>query len=175
MSNLDQVIAANDIVEVIGSYFPLERPGSMHRARCPFHDAKTASFVVDPRRQRFNCSACGASGDVASFVSRYEKVDRTAALRMLAQRAGMEITRDTVTASAAKLIALLGDKFPPPPLPPTEDELRHRAATAQGLLLALPVADRAGYTELRDEMLREVQARADEMLVAAIELVSQSR
>ena len=175
MSDLDQVIAANDIVEVIGSYFPLQRAASVYRALCPFHQERTASFTVDPATQRFDCAGCGASGDIANFVVRYENVDRPAALRKLAQRAGIQPDGGAVSASAAKLIAILARKFPLPSTSATEDELRQRAATAEGLLLALPVADNAGYTELRDEMLREVQRRAEEMILAAIELVSRSR
>ena len=51
---IEQVAAANDIVEVIGTYFPLKRAGTNFRALCPFHQEKTPSFHVSPTRQSFH-------------------------------------------------------------------------------------------------------------------------
>src|SRR5437879_4580211 len=48
---IEQIAAANDIVEVIGTYFPLKRAGSTFKALCPFHQEKTPSFTVSPSRQ----------------------------------------------------------------------------------------------------------------------------
>ncbi|PYK57212.1 MAG: hypothetical protein DME43_15725, partial [Verrucomicrobia bacterium] len=48
---IEQVAAANDIVEVIGTYFPLKRAGASFKALCPFHQEKTPSFTVSPQRQ----------------------------------------------------------------------------------------------------------------------------
>ena len=50
---IDQIIAANDIVEVIGGYFPLKRAGGMWKALCPFHQERTPSFSVNAQRQIF--------------------------------------------------------------------------------------------------------------------------
>ncbi|MEY2585846.1 MAG: primase, partial [Verrucomicrobiota bacterium] len=61
---IEQIAAANDIVEVIGTYFPLKRAGSTFKAICPFHQEKTPSFTVSPSRQTFHCFGCGAGGSV---------------------------------------------------------------------------------------------------------------
>src|SRR5438034_1275900 len=65
---IEQIAAANDIVEVIGSYFPLKRAGANFKALCPFHQEKTASFHVSPQRQTFHCFGCGVGGSVFRFV-----------------------------------------------------------------------------------------------------------
>ena len=88
---IEQIAAANDIVEVIGSYFPLKRAGANFRALCPFHQEKTPSFMVSSSRQTFHCFGCGAGGSVFRFVMDYEHVDFPAAVRKLAARAGITI------------------------------------------------------------------------------------
>ena len=88
---IEQVAAANDIVEVIGSYFPLKRAGTNFKALCPFHQEKTPSFIVSPGRQTFHCFGCGAGGSVFRFVMDYEHIDFPAAARKLAARAGITI------------------------------------------------------------------------------------
>src|SRR6516165_1031626 len=88
---IEQIAAANDIVEVIGSYFPLKRAGANFKALCPFHQEKTPSFMVSPSRQTFHCFGCGAGGSVFRFVMEYEHVDFPEAVRKLATRAGITI------------------------------------------------------------------------------------
>jgi len=88
---IEQIAAANDIVEVIGSYFPLKRAGSNFKALCPFHQEKTPSFTVSPGRQTFHCFGCGAGGSVFRFVMDYEHTDFPAAVRKLATRAGITV------------------------------------------------------------------------------------
>jgi DNA primase len=88
---IEQIAAANDIVEVIGSYFPLKRAGVNFKALCPFHQEKTPSFTVSPSRQTFHCFGCGAGGSVFRFVMDYEHVDFPAAVRKLAGRAGIPV------------------------------------------------------------------------------------
>ena len=92
---IEQIAAANDIVEVIGSYFPLKRAGSNFKALCPFHQEKTPSFTVSPSRQTFHCFGCGAGGSVFRFVMDYEHVDFPSAVRKLAARAGHHHSRNT--------------------------------------------------------------------------------
>jgi DNA primase len=91
---LDQIAAANDIVDVIGSYFPLKRAGSDFKALCPFHQEKSPSFTVTPQRQFFYCFGCGAGGSVFDFVARYESIDFPTAARRLAERAGLRIVEE---------------------------------------------------------------------------------
>jgi DNA primase len=88
---IEQIAAANDIVEIIGSYFPLKRAGANFKALCPFHQEKTPSFVVSPSRQTFHCFGCGAGGSVFRFVMDYEHTDFPSAVRKLAARAGITV------------------------------------------------------------------------------------
>ncbi len=88
---IEQIAAANDIVEVIGSYFPLKRAGANFKALCPFHQEKTPSFTVSPSRQTFHCFGCGVGGSVFRFVMDYEHVDFPSAVRKLAARSGITI------------------------------------------------------------------------------------
>jgi DNA primase len=91
LQNAREIIAASDIVEVIGSYFPLMRDGSNYRARCPFHDEQAPTFHVDAERQTFQCFGCAAEGGVVDFVARYEGEDEDRALKKLAARAGIAV------------------------------------------------------------------------------------
>jgi DNA primase len=99
---IEQIAAANDIVEVIGSYFSLKRAGANFKALCPFHQEKTASFTVSPSRQTFHCFGCGAGGSVFRFVMEYEHVDFPAAVRKLAARAGITIVEKRGAADEAR-------------------------------------------------------------------------
>ena len=85
---LEQIRQNNDVVEVIGSYFPLKRAGANFRALCPFHKEKTPSFNVNPSKQIWHCFGCGEGGDVFKFVMKYENLDFITAVRRLAERAG---------------------------------------------------------------------------------------
>jgi DNA primase len=91
---IEQVAAANDIVEVIGSYFPLKRAGANFKALCPFHQEKTPSFHVSPQRQTFHCFGCGAGGSVFRFVMDYEHIDFPSAVRKLAARVGIPVIEE---------------------------------------------------------------------------------
>jgi DNA primase len=91
---IEQIAAANDIVEVIGSYFPLKRAGATFKALCPFHQEKTPSFTVSPQRQTFHCFGCGVGGSVFRFVMDYEHVDFPSAVRKLAARVGMPVIEE---------------------------------------------------------------------------------
>jgi DNA primase len=88
---IDQIIAANDIVEVISGYFPLKRAGGLYKALCPFHQERTPSFSVNAQRQIFKCFGCGAGGSVIRFVMSYENLDFVAAAKKLAERAGIKL------------------------------------------------------------------------------------
>ncbi|MEY2483842.1 MAG: primase [Verrucomicrobiota bacterium] len=92
--NIEQIAAANDIVEVIGSYFPLKRAGSTFKALCPFHQEKTPSFTVSPQRQTFHCFGCGVGGSVFRFVMDYEHLEFPAAVKKLAARAGIPVVEE---------------------------------------------------------------------------------
>jgi DNA primase len=91
---IQRVSDANDIVDLISSYFPLKRAGTSFRALCPFHREKSPSFHVNPARQNYHCFGCGAGGGVLRFVMEYEHLDFPSAVRRLAQRAGIPIVEE---------------------------------------------------------------------------------
>ena len=91
---IEQVAAASDIVEIIGSYVPLKRSGANFMALCPFHREKSPSFNVSPSRQSFKCFGCGAGGTVFKFITLYENIEFPAAVRRLAERAGVPIVEE---------------------------------------------------------------------------------
>ena len=91
---IEQVAAGNDIVDVIGAYFPLKRAGANFKALCPFHQEKTPSFVVSPQRQTFHCFGCGVGGSVFRFVMDYEHIDFPSAVRKLATRVGIPVVEE---------------------------------------------------------------------------------
>jgi len=96
MSNRDddklQVQAATDIVRLIGEQVSLRPKGKEFAGLCPFHDDKSPSMFVSPAKQIYKCFSCGAGGDVFSFVMNYHKMTFPEALKMLAERAGIELT-----------------------------------------------------------------------------------
>jgi DNA primase len=90
---IEQVQSKLDIVEIIGGYISLKRAGRNFKACCPFHHEKTPSFVVSPAKQIYHCFGCGAGGDMISFVMKHEDMDFTEALRVLADKAGVDVPR----------------------------------------------------------------------------------
>lgn len=86
-ATLEQIRAANDIVDVIGASLPLKRAGANFVTLCPFHKEKTPSFNVNPQRQIFHCFGCHKGGDVFAFVQEYENITFPEAVRRLAERA----------------------------------------------------------------------------------------
>lgn len=113
-STVDSIKERLDIVEVLGSYIKLEKAGKNFKARCPFHNEKTPSFVVSQERQNYYCFGCGAKGDIFTFVEESEGVDFKGALKILAERAGVEIeyqngVRGESKSEKDKLYAVLED------------------------------------------------------------------
>lgn len=90
-----QVIEANDIVDVISQYVPLKQKGNSYSACCPFHQEKTPSFSVNTSGQYFHCFGCHESGNVISFIMKKENVTFPEALKILADRAGIELPVNT--------------------------------------------------------------------------------
>lgn len=83
--------SANPIESVVGSYVNLLRQGHNYVCACPFHSEKTPSCTIFPDSQSFYCFGCGAGGDVISFVMGIENLDFQEAIKLLAERSGLEI------------------------------------------------------------------------------------
>ncbi len=88
---IQDIIAANDIVSLVGQYVQLRRSGSSYVGLCPFHKEKTPSFHVTPDRQLYYCFGCGTGGNIVEFVKNIEHLDFVESIRFLADRAGIRI------------------------------------------------------------------------------------
>lgn len=96
---LDQINAANDILDVVSGYIgPMKRAGGVWKALCPFHNERTPSFTVNPQRGTYKCFGCGAGGGPIRFVMQYENLGFVEAARKLAERAGIRIERELMSA-----------------------------------------------------------------------------
>jgi DNA primase len=85
-----------DIVEVISTYLTLKKAGSNLKANCPFHSEKTPSLMVSPERQTFKCFGCGEGGDVITFIEKIEGLDFFNALKLLADRVGIQLKTQSI-------------------------------------------------------------------------------
>lgn len=92
-SSVEKIKERLNIEDIVGSYIKLERAGNSLKAKCPFHNEKTPSFFVSPERGSYYCFGCGAKGDIFSFVQNFEGLDFVGALKILAERAGVELEK----------------------------------------------------------------------------------
>lgn len=90
---VEEVRAKNDIVDVVSGYVKLQKKGGNYWACCPFHNENTPSFSVSGNKQMYYCFGCGVSGNVFTFVMKYENYTFPEAIRMLADRAGVQLPK----------------------------------------------------------------------------------
>lgn len=90
---IEELLARSDVVETIERRVPLKRAGSEFQACCPFHDEKTPSFTVSPKKQFYHCFGCGAHGSVIGFLMQYEGLEFLDAVEELARAAGLEVPK----------------------------------------------------------------------------------
>ncbi len=88
---VEEIRSRSDIVDVINSYVRLQRKGSNYVGVCPFHNDHSPSMSVNQPRQMYRCFSCGAGGDVFKFVMDYENLTFPEAIKVLADRAGIEL------------------------------------------------------------------------------------
>ncbi len=94
MDDVDLIKQKIDVADLIGSYIPIKRAGRNFKANCPFHDEKSASFVISPERQIWHCFGCAKGGDIFTFIEDYERVDFAEALKLLADKADIKLKKN---------------------------------------------------------------------------------
>lgn len=108
MEPIKEIKEKLDIVDVVKDYIQLFPAGKNFKAVCPFHKEKTPSFIISPDRQTWHCfGSCNEGGDVISFVMKYENLEFYEALKMLAERAGVELK--SISPSGQKEFGILYD------------------------------------------------------------------
>ncbi len=88
---VEEIRSKNDIVDVVSGYVRLQKKGGNYWACCPFHGEKTPSFSVSGSKQMYHCFGCGVSGNVYTFVMKYENYSFPEAVKLLADRAGVKL------------------------------------------------------------------------------------
>ena len=88
---IEDVLMANDVVDVVSSYIPLKKKGRNYFGLCPFHNEKTPSFSVSPEKQIFHCFGCRKGGNSIHFVQEIENMNFFEALKTLADKSGIKI------------------------------------------------------------------------------------
>lgn len=89
---VEEIKSRIDVVELINEYVPLKPAGTSYKARCPFHNERTPSFMVSRERGTWHCFGCARGGDIFSFVQEMENLDFPETLQLLAKRAGVTLS-----------------------------------------------------------------------------------
>ncbi|MCK5332347.1 DNA primase [Candidatus Parcubacteria bacterium] len=90
-SQTDEIKSKLSVEEVLSAYLQTQRAGRNLKAKCPFHNEKTPSFMISPERQSWHCFGCNEGGDIFTFIMKIEGIEFYDALKLLAQRAGVQI------------------------------------------------------------------------------------
>ena len=100
---LDEVVARNDIADVVSSYVTLTRKGSNLFGLCPFHNEKTPSFSVAPDKQIYHCFGCKKGGSVINFIMEIEGLSFPEAVAFLAKRANLPLPAEEEQTGADRM------------------------------------------------------------------------
>lgn len=91
MSDIEKIKQRVSVSEIVKEKVKLQRQGSNHIGRCPFHNEKTPSFTVNDNKQFYHCFGCGAHGDIFEFVMKFEGITFMQALSNLAEKVGIKV------------------------------------------------------------------------------------
>lgn len=137
-SVIEEIKSRLNIADVASGYLKLEKAGGNFKACCPFHNERSPSFFISPSRQTYHCFGCNKGGDVISFIEEIEGLDFQGALKLLADRAGVTLTRERVgekdEREAVYRTLDLATKFYEAVLPKFEDAekyLKNRGLTSE--------------------------------------------
>lgn len=94
-SSIEALKARIDIIDIVGSYLELKKAGANYKAPCPFHDEKSASFVVSPQKQKYHCFGCGVDGNGIDFVMEHKKLTFAEAVEDIANDLNFTLQYDS--------------------------------------------------------------------------------
>lgn len=140
---IEEVRQRNDIVDVISGYVSLQKKGNNYMCCCPFHNEKTPSFSVSRTRQIYKCFGCGEGGNVLTFVMKYENCTFPEAMKILADKAGIEL-----------------------PAAEYSEEAKRRESRRQKLLEVNKEAAKFYYYQLRAERGAQAKAYLDKRMLS---------
>lgn len=109
-SDIEELKAKADIVEVVGSYISLKNAsGGSFKGLCPFHGEKTPSFNVRSNPAFYHCFGCGVGGDVYKFIQEIESLSFMDSVEKLAQKYNFVLSYEDggeETSSRSRILAL---------------------------------------------------------------------
>ena len=176
---IEEIRSRNDIVDVISGYIKLQKKGSSYFGLCPFHNEKSPSFSVSRSKQMYYCFGCGAGGNVFTFVMKYENYSFTEAVKLLAERVGIEIPeveysqeeKEKANLKATLLeVNKLAAKYFYAQLKSEQGKLAHSYLTNRGLSEDIITSFGLGYSnKYSDDLYKYLKMKgySDEILVQA--------
>lgn len=176
---IEEIRSKNDIVDVISGYVKLQKKGSSYFGLCPFHNEKSPSFSVSRSKQMYYCFGCGAGGNVFTFVMEYENFSFVEALKMLAERAGVELPEVEYSQEAKERADLkmtlleinkLAAKYFYAQLKAEQGKVAHTYLTKRGLSEETITAFGLGYSnKYSDDLYRYLKMKGykDDILMKA--------